>query len=450
MKGLPAIILLVLFVFSCKKADNIQDNLFSNDQTSSSVSSVNYLLMTSSYGVVNVDRLRFRTENDLYSQTLRYLDKGDIVEILFKDEERVSVGNIENYWYKIRFSGIQGWVFGYYIDLFPNYHSARLCSDNYKNILVVNNAEEQYPFKEEVTESLYYIKDGDLFYIKDLKDYRNPSVVDLNNIYVINYFFSNYREYIYIVGYIKTGRTTEYSSSNIYRIKYDGTGQPEEIYRDIYNATYDFDNNRFVAAKKIRSSSVNQWSLFFLNFNEDNLSKQNIVQIPITTNFTTESEDVLSNTFFKTYGTLMNIDINNTAQFISFTPPDSNKTYIISLLNLDWITVDQQRQSDFQVNEYKVIATRPIDDSKETPKYMMLLIDRFSGMRKELMLSESYPVSATFSSDRMFVSMTMANPNSQNTDRTSYHTDLVIVSLNSYLSIIITDSADCYLPKWFK
>ncbi len=70
-------------------------------------------------GTANDSRVRIREWPLLDAKNLGYLTKGDKLEILDRSGIKVKIGNMEDYWYKIRRTsdGIEGWSYGEFIDL---------------------------------------------------------------------------------------------------------------------------------------------------------------------------------------------------------------------------------------------------------------------------------------------------------------------------------------------
>ena len=69
-------------------------------------------------GIVNADKLRIRQEPSLQGAELGFIHKGDIVTVMARSAEKMKIGSMDNYWYKIRTkAGIVGWSYGYFIDV---------------------------------------------------------------------------------------------------------------------------------------------------------------------------------------------------------------------------------------------------------------------------------------------------------------------------------------------
>ncbi|MBN2653001.1 MAG: SH3 domain-containing protein [Spirochaetales bacterium] len=70
------------------------------------------------FGILNDFRVRLRTEPNLSSLTVKYLDKDEIVEIIGRSKEKQKIGEMEAFWLKVRLKdGTEGWVYGYFVDM---------------------------------------------------------------------------------------------------------------------------------------------------------------------------------------------------------------------------------------------------------------------------------------------------------------------------------------------
>jgi len=60
-----------------------------------------------------------RSAGNLQADTRGYLEKGDRVEVLEKSAEKMKIGEMTDYWYKVwRLSdGLTGWSFGPYLEV---------------------------------------------------------------------------------------------------------------------------------------------------------------------------------------------------------------------------------------------------------------------------------------------------------------------------------------------
>ncbi|MBN2661233.1 MAG: SH3 domain-containing protein, partial [Tannerellaceae bacterium] len=74
--------------------------------------------LSTKLGLLNDSRVRFRTEPNLTSETLGFLNKGDRVLVLEQSADKMQIGDMNDYWYRIRTpEGTEGWTYGYFIDV---------------------------------------------------------------------------------------------------------------------------------------------------------------------------------------------------------------------------------------------------------------------------------------------------------------------------------------------
>ncbi len=82
------------------------------------------LVTSFSYGTPKGDYIRIRENPDQESDALEMLWRGNIFEIFTKTGDKETVDGKEDFWYMIRYEGIQGWVFGAEIELFEDLQKA--------------------------------------------------------------------------------------------------------------------------------------------------------------------------------------------------------------------------------------------------------------------------------------------------------------------------------------
>ncbi|MBO7048185.1 MAG: SH3 domain-containing protein [Spirochaetia bacterium] len=82
------------------------------------------LVTSYSYGTPKGDYLRVKENPDQGSKSLDMLWHGNIFEIFTKTGDKEMIDGQEDFWYMIRFEGIEGWVFGAEIELFEDLQKA--------------------------------------------------------------------------------------------------------------------------------------------------------------------------------------------------------------------------------------------------------------------------------------------------------------------------------------
>jgi hypothetical protein len=71
------------------------------------------------YATSTESRVRVRGAANLQGETLGYLEKGDRVEVLEQSGQKKRIGEMEDYWYRVRrlSDGLTGWAYGYFLKL---------------------------------------------------------------------------------------------------------------------------------------------------------------------------------------------------------------------------------------------------------------------------------------------------------------------------------------------
>ena len=79
----------------------------------------NNLLFRPTTAVLNDSRVRVRENPNLEAQHLGYLNTGDEVEVFDRSGIKVQIGDMNDWWYKIRrkSDGLEGWAYGPFLDL---------------------------------------------------------------------------------------------------------------------------------------------------------------------------------------------------------------------------------------------------------------------------------------------------------------------------------------------
>ena len=86
------------------------------------------LKVQTTWAVINAPHLRLRELPTDSSRVVRYLKAGFVLEIISKTGTLETLEGEENYWYQITFDGLNGWVFGAYLDLFDSKEQADAAS----------------------------------------------------------------------------------------------------------------------------------------------------------------------------------------------------------------------------------------------------------------------------------------------------------------------------------
>jgi hypothetical protein len=77
-----------------------------------------------SWAVCNTTNMHMYTEPDKKSEILSTIWKASIVEILSRSPKSEVVNEKEQFWYRVRYNELEGWVFGSFLHFVPTYEKA--------------------------------------------------------------------------------------------------------------------------------------------------------------------------------------------------------------------------------------------------------------------------------------------------------------------------------------
>jgi len=86
------------------------------------------LSVRSRWAVITGSHLRLRDRATTESRAITTLWRGNVLEIIARDETKVRVEGKDDYWYQVAYDGLQGWVFGAYIELYESEKKAQTAS----------------------------------------------------------------------------------------------------------------------------------------------------------------------------------------------------------------------------------------------------------------------------------------------------------------------------------
>ena len=84
--------------------------------------------METSWGLISSSHLRLRTDPSLEAEPVSTLWRGYILEILSQTPFSEEVEGMTDFWYRISYDGLQGWVFGGYLEIFNSRDDAERAS----------------------------------------------------------------------------------------------------------------------------------------------------------------------------------------------------------------------------------------------------------------------------------------------------------------------------------
>ncbi|MCK4795910.1 MAG: SH3 domain-containing protein [Spirochaetes bacterium] len=436
-KCIFTIIIFLIILLCCKKTLNNNDVPLIKETDLEAKE----IKKTKGIGVVNVDRLRFRSDNDLHSKTLRYLDKGIVVTILNKDYKRVRIGEMEDYWYQIEYDGITGWVFGYFLDIYSSYENAKIGAKKYIQLKTIDKKDNIIYYEDAINKNLFFLSNGKILQVIDGRKGIAKILKTQPGLIVVNYFFTKISSSIY---YIAKSSSNLNGNGNLYF--YDLNKKKNElILKDVYAADINEKNDIALVLSIQKSLKDNYWVIKSFDIK----SKSNIKKITkIKQNRDSENleDDIFSTTLQRELGSFVDLKMDKKANFIYFKPPEENQTYLISISNGDFIQVDIEQSPVYNIDSSQFITINSEQDIDGTGKYSIILKDKFSGMEKEIIRSQLYPISFSISPKKNFLAISMIDVNVQKDKY--YPSSVYVLSLSTYSLIAISTEGESYQPKW--
>ena len=82
------------------------------------------LSLEANWVVITSTHLRLREQSSIESPVVTTLWRGNVLEVLSKQNRREEIEGETDYWYQVRYGGLQGWVFGSYLGFHSSYEAA--------------------------------------------------------------------------------------------------------------------------------------------------------------------------------------------------------------------------------------------------------------------------------------------------------------------------------------
>ena len=120
---LLVLLLLSNLFLSCKDEKSIADI---------ELTATKVLSIQSRWSVINSTHLRLREQPDLNSKAITTLWKGYVLEVISQNTISETLDDEEGYWYQVKYGGLQGWVFGAYLQFFDSKENAERSSREIK------------------------------------------------------------------------------------------------------------------------------------------------------------------------------------------------------------------------------------------------------------------------------------------------------------------------------
>lgn len=435
-------LLLIIFIIfiSCKESGDGSETVSSVDKDIFPYLKDDNHISSKKFGVVTVDRLRFRSSNDIHAKTLRYLDSGDVVEILEKDSTRVRINNMEDYWYNIKFKGITGWVFGYYLEIYSSYEHAYDAS-----IRFLDSEEKQIErnIESSINNNLFFLSSGKLYQLIDGKKRISRKVELDDKISVQQFSFHNSKNQIYYIGY-----TAPRALSNTHLYIYDlETEKNKLLVKNVSNVSYNFNENQAVIVRESSGLRKKGWDIYLFNIDDPENLKE-IVYIEKNKEGELVEPDLFTLTLGREYGNFNHLTWDHEKNFLYFKPSEENKTFLISIANGDYIMVDMDKKDEFVIDNHRVLEVVSVMTEQDTVNYMIYLKNKTTGFSKELYKSNLYPIDYRISNKGHFVAVTLVDMDDKTEDFLKSY--IFLLSLSNYSLLPITVDGVSYQPRWSK
>ncbi|HOV13203.1 MAG TPA: SH3 domain-containing protein, partial [Spirochaetota bacterium] len=432
-----SVIFLLLLFFNCKKETKEVDILLKSDDKINAVEVKNLY----GYAVVNVNRLRLRADCDLHSKTLRYLDKGTILRILEKKENRFKIDEMEDYWYNVEIDGIKGFVFGYFIDIYTDYDNANYTSRKYLDFnFQEKTTQDSVSYEDFINNNLFFLSTGKIIQIVDYKKNRARILSTENKLVVTNYFFSKEPNIIYYIA-----KSLKNIESNGELFKYNLKDDTNTlIVKDIYTGNINIDENIFLSVKLKKIKSIEYWVIESINLTDG--SEKELIKLEIKNKIENLDTDILSNTLRRELGTLAHIEFDDKKKFICFKPPEENQTYLISVLDSTYIKIDIEKSNIFNLDGAKFLQIYSFSDSVSGVVYSLVLKDKFSSFEKEIIRSKFYPTNVNVSPRLGYAAVSMVS--TDQIKENYYSGSIYLLSLSTYAFSPVSTDGFSYQPKW--
>ncbi len=432
-----SIILLIIFIFSCKKNNENKDVNLINE----GILKAEDLKKTEKVGVVNVDRLRFRSDNDIHSKTLRYLDKGAIVMILKKDNNRVKVGEMEDYWYQIEYEGITGWVFGFFLDVYSSYESAKIGVKKYIEPSEVYENNIDLFLEDAINKNFFFLSNGKINQVIDVREKKVKIINTEPDLEIADYFFSSKSYNLY---YIAKRSNNFNENGNLYYYNFENNSN-NLITKNVFAADLNEKKDIILILSRLKTFNKQYWIIKIIDLEKESEVKD-IAKIEQKKNIEISETDVFSLTFSRELGSFSYLELDENGNFIYFKPPEENLTYLISIANGDFIQIEKEQDPTYNIDSSQFITVNSDEDSNGKIIYNIILNDKFSGKQKEIISSKFYPINFSISPKKNYLGITMINLDK--TINKYYSSSVYVLSLSTYSLIDISTESNSYQPKW--
>lgn len=444
-----SVIAILFFLCSCK-ARQAENTIVLDKNTFTPASSSFSTIKNNLIGIVTVNRLRLRSSNDVYAKTIRYLDQGEMLNIIAKDEKRIRINNMEDYWYQVDFNGTKGWIFGYYLEIYSDYLQAQEASNRYKGSRNISDNNESdnpiavrtgFEFGERfINNNLLFLSDGQLLEVTDFVNGKADTVLLSTPVesYIVD--TESNGELLYYIG--KQSRTKA-----LYR--YDFKTKTETLLlKDVEKMAFDFRSGYAVVAgesNNIDRKSANQWKLRKINLQTEKITEFAAIEKVNKENVITEP---LYNSLLRERGRQIYLELDYPHGVVYFRPPEEDKVYLISLEDGDFIRTMFIPEDYFVIDANRSLNIERSFDDTGTIKYSIQLRDNLSGYTKEIIKTSENPINFVLHKYKDLMAVTMLQMKQEIPQDKCYPSFIYIMSLSNYSIIPVSTSGNSYQPQW--
>ena len=442
--------IVILFLFENCKAQHVPNTVMLDKNTFTPASASVSTIKNNLIGIVTTNRLRLRSSNDVYAKTIRYLDQGEMLNIIAKDEQRIRINNMEDYWYQVDFNGTKGWIFGYYLEVYNDYLQAQEASNRYKGSREASdNTENENPlsvrtgfeFGERfINNNLLFLSDGKLLEVTDFVNSK-ADVVLLSSP-VENYIVDTESNgnILYYIG--KQARTKA-----LYR--YDFENKSETLLlKDVEKMAFDFRSGHGVVvgfADFNNNKNANQWILKKINLqNDETVEFASIKKI--------NDENIISDPFYNSLlrekGRQIYLELDYPRGVVYFRPPEEDKVYLISLEDGSFIRTTFIPENNFIIDANRSLNIERSFGDTGVMKYSLQLRDSLSGYTKEIIKTSENPINFVLHKYKDLMAVTMLQMKTDIPLDSCYPSFIYIMSLSNYSIIPVSTSGNSYQPQW--
>lgn len=110
------ILTIILFANSCEKQEETLGDIV--------LPPAPLVSESENWAVIDAPYLRLRERSEIESRLITTLWKGYVLKVKSRSPEQVIVDGQQDYWYQVSYDGLQGWVFGSYLEVFDNLEAA--------------------------------------------------------------------------------------------------------------------------------------------------------------------------------------------------------------------------------------------------------------------------------------------------------------------------------------